>query len=98
MSGSLTGPELSRDAVRERRLALEDVVAAHAPKRPNSKITTRLIDVCLSILFFMHEVILHEQTAGIARVEDLWLLLVRCPVIPLSRGQSQLAAAQPRVR
>jgi hypothetical protein len=34
---------------------LEDVVAAHAPNRLNSKTTARLIAVCLSILFFMGE-------------------------------------------
>jgi hypothetical protein len=60
MSGFLTGPELSRDAVNGRWLGLCDVFVAHAPRRLNSKATGRLIVDILSILFFMHQATLRD--------------------------------------
>jgi len=52
MSGFLTGPELSRDAVNG-GLALGDVVAAHAPRRAANEATAKMTVVSLSSLFFM---------------------------------------------
>jgi hypothetical protein len=53
MSGFLTGPELSRDAVNGGLLAYGDVVALQAPRRPDNKTTTKPIAVALSSLFFI---------------------------------------------
>jgi len=70
ISGFLTGPELSRDAVNGGLLALGDVVTAHAARRPNSETTARLIVACLSSIFFMDEGMLRERIPAIARLGD----------------------------
>jgi hypothetical protein len=77
ISGFLTGPELSRDAVNGGLLALGDVVAAQAPRRPNNETTVRLIAVFLSSAFFIHEGILPERIPAIARVGDFSVPLGR---------------------
>jgi hypothetical protein len=77
MSGFLTGPELSRDAVNGALLALGDVVAAHAPRKPNSETTASLIVVFLSSVFFMSDGITGERIPAIARVGDFSVPLAR---------------------
>ncbi|MEA2959276.1 MAG: hypothetical protein QOJ58_5048 [Alphaproteobacteria bacterium] len=77
MSGFLTGPELSRDAVSGGLLALGVVVAAHAPSRLNNETTARLTMVPLISLFFIYEVILREGIPAIARLGDFSVPLAR---------------------
>jgi hypothetical protein len=70
MSGFLTGPELSREAVRRLWLALGDVAVVHAPSSPNNETAVRLIAVFLSILSFMGEVTLREHGCAMTQAGD----------------------------
>ena len=76
MSGFLTGPELSRDAVSRRLLAFGDVAVLHAARRPKSETTARLAVICLSE-FFMDEGMPRERIPATAHLRDYSVPLQR---------------------
>ena len=80
MSGFLTGPELSRDAVKGRLLAEDEVVVVHAAKSPHSRTTASLKAVCFSILFFMRQGTAHEALRAMTHPGDF--------SVPRSREQT----------